>query len=89
MRNSELALILAAVVGAADLLMNIGEAERAANALAYVIAHPASSTATHRRAEELFAQLEAEICPRVILDARARAETATLDEILLELDIDD
>jgi hypothetical protein len=77
---------LAAIVGLCDMLIEINDKERAADALAFVIAHAVASTATRERAEDLFDELEAELCPRVIWDARERAKTVTLAEIMFDLD---
>lgn len=79
-------ITLATIVGTADLLIEMGEKERAANILAFVLAQDETSPATRERAGDLFDMLEAELCPRVIWDARERARTATLPQILMELE---
>jgi hypothetical protein len=80
------AITLATIVGAADLLIEMEEKERAADVLAFVLAQDEASPATRERAWDLFDELEAELCPRVIWDARERAQTATLQQILMLLD---
>ncbi len=86
MLNQHPAITLATIVGIADLLMDTGNKEAAANALAFVIEHPTTSDSTRERAIDLFNDLEAELCPRVIWDARARAQEITLQQVVLELE---
>ncbi len=74
-----------------DILVEIAEGhlqhadrERAAEILALVIHYPMQSD-TRRYAEALFTDLEAELCPRTIWDARERALTITLDDMVTEI----
>ncbi|MEL6268890.1 MAG: hypothetical protein AAFV33_11350 [Chloroflexota bacterium] len=47
--------------------------ERTVAALVFVMEHPATDAVTRDRAEDLFLDLEAELCPRVIYDGREHA----------------
>jgi hypothetical protein len=76
---------LIALVSAADALIAHGITDVAANALAFVLAHPSTDADTYARADELFDELEATICPRVILDARSFAQSATMADMLHQL----
>jgi hypothetical protein len=58
-----------------------GETERAAEILALVQFYPLNKY-SKIRAETLYLDLKAEICPRVILDAESRAREITLDELV-------
>jgi hypothetical protein len=86
MFNNNIPSTLAALVGTADLLIASDEKEQAANVLAFVIQHPETSTPTRQRAEDLFDDLEAELCPRVIWDARENARTLSLEIVLFDLE---
>jgi len=79
------ALTLDGIVTIAAQRIGHGETTIAANALAFVLAHPATPPATYDRAEDLFLDLEATICPRVILDAQELARTLTLPQLLSAL----
>ncbi len=72
----------ARLVQAADMLIEHGITDHAANILAFVLAQPDVHPSTYDHADALFDDLEATICPRVILDARTYAETATLQNVL-------
>lgn len=50
-----------------------GQTQLAADILAFLLLQPAASAASRIRAEDMFAELESRICPRVILDARELA----------------
>ncbi len=76
---------LARIVDIAERRMDTGDTTPAANALAFVMLHPAAGPVTYDRAEDLFLELEATICPRVIMDAKAYAQTVTLPSLLSEL----
>lgn len=73
--------LLAALVGVAELLIRDGKTDQAATLLAFVLEHPLTREETHDYAFDLFDELEATICPRVILDAREAARTLTLDAL--------
>jgi hypothetical protein len=81
----------ASVVEMVDILVEIAEGhiqqadkERAAEILALVIHYPMPSD-TRRYAEALFNDLDAELCPRAIWDAREKALTITLDDMVTEI----
>jgi thymidylate synthase ThyX len=57
---------------------------RAAEILALVIHYPMQSE-TRRYAEAMFSDLDAELCPRTIWDAREKALTITLDDMVTEI----
>lgn len=59
----------------------IGDKTLAADILALALAYPLRQV-TRDLAETLFDDLERELCPRVIWDARASAEETTLDEMV-------
>jgi len=73
-----------ALVCIAEELIARGETERAADVLALVLCYPMSRD-TRDLADSLFITLESTICPRVIVDAKARAEDLTLDDLALEI----
>lgn len=73
-----------ALVCIAEQLIERGDTNRAADILALVLCYPMSRD-TRDLAECLFDDLETTVCPRVILDARARAETLTLDDLALAI----
>jgi hypothetical protein len=73
-----------ALVCIAEELIARGETERAADVLALVLCYPMSRD-TRDLAECLFTTLESTTCPRVILDAKNRAEDLTLDDLALEI----
>jgi hypothetical protein len=77
-------LAIDALVGIAEGLMERGDAERAAGILALALCYPMNRE-TREFAEILFSELEVTLCPRVILDARTRAEDLTLDELAAEV----
>ncbi|MBC8099243.1 MAG: hypothetical protein H7Y11_07350 [Armatimonadetes bacterium] len=69
---------LAALTDLAVLMVTHGKTTEAANTLAYVMRHPDVPYETFDRAEDLFIDLEAQLCPRVISDAQALASSLTL-----------
>lgn len=73
-----------ALVSIAEAFSERGDAERAANILALVLCYP-MSRGTRDRARELFSDLEQTACPRVIADARSRAQELTLDDLASEV----
>ncbi|MFO7322804.1 MAG: hypothetical protein DIU68_013830 [Chloroflexota bacterium] len=75
---------LNALVSIAEMFVERGDTERAANILALVLCYPMSQR-TGKRARELFSDLEQTVCPRVIADARSRAELLTLDDLASEV----
>lgn len=75
----------AKLVQVADVLIARGITDAAANILAFVLAQPDVPPGTAAHAEALFDDLEATICPRVIVDARAFAQTATLADVMADV----
>jgi hypothetical protein len=73
-----------ALVCIAELLIERGEDERAAEILALVLCYPMSRD-TRELAEDLFMDLESRLCPRVITDAQARCAEITLDDLASEI----
>jgi hypothetical protein len=70
--------ILRSLTDLADLMIEAGKKTEAANLLAYVMRHPDIRYDTFDRAEDLFLELEAELCPRVIEDAKTEARYITM-----------
>lgn len=70
--------ILAALTDYAAALIDARYTTEAAHLLAFVMNHPDIPFDTYDRADDLFILLEAELCPRVIADARADARSLTL-----------
>ncbi|MDZ4766642.1 MAG: hypothetical protein SGI73_19055 [Chloroflexota bacterium] len=73
--------MLDALIEIAESEMNGGALEHAADILALAIHYPLRPDARHH-AEALFADLEIILCPRAIWDAREKALTMTLDELI-------
>ncbi len=73
-----------ALVSIAEELIERDETSRAADILALVLCYPMNREA-RQLAECLYDDLETTECPRVLEDARARAETMTLDDLALEI----
>jgi hypothetical protein len=72
-----------ALVGIAQSLVDEDDKERAAEILALVLLYPMNREA-REVAEAMFDELEAELCPRVMMDAQALAEVMTLDDLATE-----
>lgn len=72
------------LVAIAQQEIAIGDKTLAADILALVLAYPLRQV-TRDQAETLFDDLERELCPRVIFDARAAAEALTLDEMVVRV----
>jgi hypothetical protein len=83
--NPAHSVTLAHLVRIADLLIEHGITDEAANLLAFVMAQTEVDPTTFDHAEDLFLDLEAEICPRVIWDAREFARSITLEQIIAHL----
>lgn len=69
---------LAGLTDLAAVMMRYGKTDEAAQALAFVMHHPDVPYDTYDRAEDLFIDLEAHVCPRVIEDAKAWGRVQTL-----------
>lgn len=59
-----------------------GYTQEGADVLAFVLIQALLMPDTRSRAEELFAELETRLCPRVLWDAREFAALATLDDVV-------
>jgi allophanate hydrolase subunit 1 len=82
MRVQAIPMALSALVGMSELMVRTDtDKERATEILALVMHYPMNAE-TRAEAERLFLELEAELCPRVIVDAKAQAEEITLDEMV-------
>lgn len=80
LRSDALLVALDILIKLAELLIRKNEKERAVEILIFVMQYPLRPT-SRGRAEALLLELEAELCPRVLADARALAEMLTLDEL--------
>jgi hypothetical protein len=74
--------VYARLVDLAALMITDGKKDEAASVLAYVMHQPDVPYDVYDRADDLWIELEAEICPRVILDARTDATFMTLRGII-------
>lgn len=74
--------IYALLVDLAALMVADGKKDEAASVLAYIMHQPDVPYDVYDRADDLWIELEAEICPRVITDARADATFMTLRGII-------
>lgn len=83
MERGAIPAVLDALVGIAQELIDTDEKERAVEILALVLNYPMNRE-TREVAVYLFDELEAELCPRVIWDARALANDLTLDDLALQ-----
>lgn len=73
-----------ALVLIAQSMVDRGEFDRAVDILALVMCYPMHPD-TREVAEALFLDMESTVCPRIILDARTRADEMTLDDLALEI----
>lgn len=69
------------LVEIAEQLCERGEKERAVEILTFALMYPMRSV-TYELADWRFRELEAELCPRVILDARVLAQELTLEDLV-------
>lgn len=79
MATGAISLVLDALVEIAGAKVEAGEKERATEIVTLVLCYPLEDD-TRERAEELLRDLESELCPRVVMDAKARAFEVTLEE---------
>ncbi|MBI5830629.1 MAG: tetratricopeptide repeat protein [Chloroflexi bacterium] len=77
--------MLFALLGAAILLARQGNGERAAEAAALVIHHPAANRETKDRAEKLLVELEAQLPAPVMAAAQERGRARQLEEVVAEI----
>ncbi|MBC6937502.1 MAG: hypothetical protein DWB42_16945 [Chloroflexi bacterium] len=80
-RNDAMLMVMDTLIKIAELLIEKLEKERAVEILAFVLCYPMRPE-SRARAETLYLELEAELCPRVLLDARRLADELTLDDLL-------
>ena len=81
MKNDALLMIMDTLVKMAEVMIGKGEKERAVEMLTIALQYP-MRPATRSRAENLYNDLESEMCPRVMVDAKALAEDITLDDLM-------
>jgi hypothetical protein len=81
MKNEAMLMIMDTLVKMAEVMVEKGEKERAVEILTITLEYPMRPT-TKQRAEDLYLQLEAELRPRVIEDAKSLAKEITLDDLM-------
>lgn len=81
MKNEALIMVMDTLVKMAEVMIDKGEKERAVEILTITLQYPMRDT-TRQRAESLYDMLEAELCPRVLADARLLADEVTLDDLM-------
>jgi hypothetical protein len=81
LKNEALIMIMDTLIKMAEVLVEKGEKERAVEMLVIALHYPMRQ-ATRLRAEAMFDELETELCPRVIADARSLADEVTLDDLM-------
>lgn len=74
--------VYARLIDLAALMIDQGKKTEAAPLLAYIMHQPDVPYDEYDRADDLWIDLEAELCPRVISDARAEATFMTLRGII-------
>lgn len=79
MNTGAVDMALETLVEIAEALIDADDKERAAEILALVLCYPLDDE-TLEIAEYLFLELESELCPRVMDDARRRAKDVTLQD---------
>jgi len=75
------AKVLDVLVDIAEARIGLGETTEAAEILAVTMEYPMRGV-TLERANRMFTDLEMELCPRAITDARALAQELTLEELV-------
>jgi len=81
MKNEALLMVMDTLIKMAELLTEKGEKERAVEILTITLQYPMRQ-GSKLRAEILYRDLEAELCPRVMVDAQTLADEITLDDLL-------
>lgn len=76
--------ILSLLYTIAETLAEQNEKEHAFNILALIIEYPMTAS-LRAQADELYDDLEWQLCPRAVWDATERAATLTLEDMALEL----
>ena len=77
-----------AMITLAERCIELGQTQTGADILAFLLLQIDVNADASNRADELFAELESRVCPRVILDARdfaAGLDLTTMLEYLLDL----
>jgi hypothetical protein len=77
-------MIMDTLIKMAELMATKGDKERAVEILTIALHYPMRQE-TRSRAEALYDDLEAELCPRVFADARTLAQEVTLDDLMAAL----
>jgi hypothetical protein len=80
-RSNNQSLVLTILVRIAEWLDSSGNKDAAAELIVFALEYPLFGR-TRARAEELFLQLETEVCSRVLVDARTLASERTLDDVV-------
>ena len=80
-RNDAIMMVMDTLVKIAELLIEKQEKERAVEILVFIFQYPRRPE-THLRAEALYLDLEAELPPRTLQDAKTLANELTLDDLL-------
>ncbi len=73
-----------ALVGIAEVLIERGELDRSVEILTLVLCYPMHRE-TRELVEAMLLDLEAEVCPRVMTDAKTRCDQVTLDDMSSEV----
>lgn len=81
MKHESMLAVMDVLIKLSERMVNKGEKERAVEILTIALKYP-MNPATQKRAETLYDELEASLCPRVILDAKALADEMTLNDLL-------
>ena len=81
LRNDAMMMVMDTLVRLTEVLIDKKEKERAAELLTIAMEYP-MRTVTRQKAEQIYLDLEAELCPRVMSDAKALAQEITLDDVL-------
>lgn len=81
MQNQAILSVLDILVKMAEYMVEKDEKERAVEILTITLEYPIREE-TRKRAELLYEDLAAELCPRVITDAQTLAQELTLDDLL-------
>ncbi len=81
MKNEALLMIMDTLLKMAEMMISKGNKERAVEILTIILQYPMRQS-TRTRAEQLYSDLETELCPRVFADAKVLAEEVTLDDLM-------
>jgi hypothetical protein len=73
-----------ALICIAETLAERGDHDRAVEILALVVCYKVGDDA-REAANSLYSELKTMVCPRVVVDAEARADEMTLDDLALEV----